>query len=168
MSPDEQPINNQFTMQQPYMDVNGLATTRRISQESSMVSQRTTIFTKDAHKIQQMSPQMPSYVKKMVHASLACGIIIVIGTVLVAIGLATGAFTSNQGFAMVSSLLIGVAYNAVRIIGLTLCTIVFVSALIVKRKYHNHIKNQLAMIAVSVLMIEFPYIIINILFLVLR
>lgn len=115
MSPDEQPINNQFTMQQPYMDVNGLATTRRISQESSMVSQRTTIFTKDAHKIQQMSPRMPSYVKKMIHASLACGVIIVIGTVLVAIGLATGAFTSNQGFAMVSSLLIGVAYNAVRI-----------------------------------------------------
>ena len=168
MSPDEQPINNQFTMQQPYMDVNGLATTRRISQESSMVSQRTTIFTKDAHKIQQMSPRMTSYVKRMIHARLACGVIIVIGTVLVAIGLATGAFTSNQGFAMVSSLLIGVAYNAVRIIGLTLCTIVFVSALIVKRKYHNHIKNQLAMIAVSVLMIEFPYIIINILILVLR
>ena len=79
MSPDNQPINNQFTMQQPYMDVNGLATTQSISQESSVVSKQTTIFTEDAHKIQQMSPQMPSYVKKMLHASLACGIIIVIG-----------------------------------------------------------------------------------------
>ncbi len=100
--------------------------------------------------------QIPNYIKLLTRVCLALGIITIVGTIFVAIGLISGLFFSNQGTAMMSSLLIGMLYGCICQFGTIFCIITIIMIIIAKNKYHVSITKPLLTAILSMFAIWLP------------
>lgn len=109
----------------------------------------------------QNSPITPRHVRILPKICLAIGGIAMFCVIISFFGLSTGAFLSNQGVVMASSLLMGGVYYSMVVWGQILCVITTMSIFIARHKYHTPIKKPLAQTIIGMLMVCIPGIIVK-------
>lgn len=119
------------------------------------------------HSVCRPQQKRPQWIDLIIKMTTVCvvllGSIVLIGTILVAIGLISGILLSGQEIMMLSSMLLGIAYSFIMLCGLVFCVIALLFISFAKVYYHADLKENLMVIIGSVIAIYIaPFVFLNI------
>lgn len=95
------------------------------------------------------SQQIMEQINKLTTACLFLGLIVMVSSILVSIGLASGLFLSNSNV----SVSLWTMNNYLKVFGVIICIITFISILVAKKWYHIPIKKPIVKTLASVFLI---------------